>query len=119
MAKTKKDSPRSHKLSLLRKRDGNKCGIHLGGCGKEFKDGEEINIDHIIPKSFLKSLGLSAQVYYRNDFLQPMHVHCNYQNKGGQVLGYPQFNCNCHYVYFDVKEKIPMFITKKTMIGKT
>ena len=43
---------RERKLNLL-KRDNYRCGIHLGGCGKEITL-EEISVDHIIPKNIMK-----------------------------------------------------------------
>ena len=91
-----------NKKEYLKRRDNNRCGIHLGGCGEEFKPMDEITIDHMIPKSFKRE---SHSIFNQNYFLQPMHRHCNANIKRGQMTEYPTFYCNCHYSYFNIKEK--------------
>ena len=85
----------------LKRRDNNRCGIHLGGCGEEFKSKDEITINHMISKSFKRN---SNSIFHKAPFLQPTHRHCSANIKRRQIIGYPTFNCNCHYSYFNIEE---------------
>lgn len=96
---------RSKTLQAILSRDNHLCGIHYGGCGREIKSTESTNIDHIIPKTLLKSKqGDSA--FFKPNFLQPMHTKCNSIDKRGQLTTYPEFTCDCHYTYFNVETEI-------------
>lgn len=85
-------------LEDILRRDTHRCGIHSGGCGKRLAI-EEANIDHIIPKNFVKNRE-NYHEFLKDWNCQPTHRGCNTE-KGGMVLETPQFQCICHGVYLD------------------
>ncbi len=93
---------RNRTLRRIIERDNHLCGIHYGGCGKEIKSTDSANIDHIIPKTLLKKKQ-GDSVFFKPNFLQPMHSDCNSIDKRGQLTKYPEFTCDCHYTYFNVE----------------
>ena len=87
-----------HARRRVFRRDKGRCGIHLGGCGKEITDGEPYNRDHIIPRSlFSKVAGDRLSEFDQDWNCQPMHVACN-QSKSFSLEGWPEFRCRCHYL---------------------
>ena len=93
---------RGRTLEGILRRDKHICGIHYGGCGKEIKLEDDANIDHMIPKTLLKK-EKGDSVFFKPNFLQPMHTACNSIEKRGQLTTYPEFTCNCHYTYYSVE----------------
>lgn len=88
---------RKQRGRLLR-RDKRRCGVHLGGCGKTIDQGQECNVDHIIPSAFFsKVAGGSTSRYERDWNCQPMHMRCN-QEKAAELAEWPKFHCRCHYL---------------------
>ena len=111
------------KLTQILDRDDGRCGIHLGGCGKEFNSHDNIDIGHIIPKTsriqptghdqllpptemrktkqWLISIGdmeLCREIDNLN--IQPMHTECN--QRMGSVWPPAQIvkHCECcEYMY--------------------
>ena len=91
-------SSRAQRRRVLR-RDNGLCGLHLGGCGKPIKKGEQHNVDHIIPKA-LFSIGAdgSSIAEFNEDWnCQPTHMSCN-DSKDFRMDGWPRFDCKCHYL---------------------
>ena len=88
---------RRTQLTRLLKRDKNKCGVHLGGCGSEIASRSEATVDHIFTQSFFKDRekGVKPEDYNKDWNCQPMHLKCNNQ-RGGQIYGFPIFLCACH-----------------------
>ena len=91
----------------LLKRDSYICGKHLGGCGERITNSQTANstVDHIIPRGYYHKVTAKQEdmVDLRRDFeqdwnLQPMHGECN-RNRGGQLNGYPRFQCGCHFLH--------------------
>jgi len=80
-------------------RDGYICGKHSGGCGKPILAIENANVDHIIPKSFVKGRD-NWDEFMKSWNLQPTHMECN-NKKGGQIIGTPEMQCDCHGIYID------------------
>ena len=84
-------------LRTLNQRDGRRCGIHLGGCGKKISHRDQMSVDHIIPKK----IPLSLYDEYPGSFeghwnLQVMHAECN-SRKGSDVSRLLDLKCKCHY----------------------
>ena len=90
------------RLSYLLSRDGNLCGIHVGGCGILIPNRAAASLDHIFTKSFFKDREDSIRPRDCNkDWnCQPMHQQCN-KNRGGQIHGFPLFTCSCHWLQID------------------
>ena len=88
---------RRTQLTRLLKRDKKRCGIHVGGCGKEIPNRSEATVDHIFTKSFFRDRekGVKPEDYNKDWNCQPMHSACNNQ-RGGQIYGFPLFSCKCH-----------------------
>ena len=87
---------KSETIQKLYDRDGNICGPHTGGCGKEVLR-NDASVDHIIPKMLIHKLGRRQQdILFEADFnKQIMHEKCNNsrQTHGDDL---PTFNCVCH-----------------------
>ena len=88
-------------------RDGKMCGLHLGGCGKQITHSEMrvATVDHIIPKGYFLKVTAKDEAFmgkakeFEQDWnCQLMHGKCN-QKRGGQIIGYPRFNCGCHFLH--------------------
>jgi len=88
----------SKRITRLLKRDNYKCGIHVGGCGKEIKRGEATR-DHIIPKNYSRKRSNNREFIGDWNY-QPMHKRCN-EEREGQIIDKPEFKCKCHGVYVD------------------
>jgi len=93
---------RAKTLQGILKRDNQICGKHYGGCGREIKPNDSANIDHIIPKTLLKKKE-GDSIFFKPNFLQPMHTSCNSIDKRGQLTSYPEFICDCHYTYYNIE----------------
>ena len=97
------------------KRDNKLCGIHMGGCGQPIKEGEECNIDHIVPKAFFSKVAKNRIAEFNKDWnCQPMHVRCN-DGKAFRLSGWPRFSCKCHYLQICDGD---LYICTKDNIGK-
>ena len=90
---------RRTQLSRLLKRDGYRCGIHFGGCGEGALSRADGSVDHIFTRSFFgdREGSITAKDYNRDWNCQPMHRECN-TKRGGQIYGFPVFNCVCHWL---------------------
>ena len=90
---------RRTQLSRLLKRDGYRCGIHIGGCGEGALSRGNGSVDHIFTRSFFGDRGesITARDYNRDWNCQPMHRECN-TKRGGQIYGFPVFTCMCHWL---------------------
>ena len=90
------------RLSHLLPRDGNLCGIHVGGCRTQIRNRADASLDHIFTKSFFKDREDSIrQKDYNKDWnCQPMHQECN-TKRSGQIYGFPLFTCSCHWLQID------------------
>ncbi len=96
----------------VRRRDNDVCGKHLGGCQRKLTNPKEMNIDHIIPKSYFRHLTTKDHRGYNAAWnLQLMCVTCN-RDKRGQLLEWPLFRCRCHYLHID--EKGQMWVRERT-----
>ena len=82
----------------LLKRDGNRCGVHVGGCRRKLTL-EATTIDHIVPRNILR---INPEIYdrlaYDESFLQPMCKECNNKVKQGRIE--VEFTCKCHSASF-------------------
>ena len=84
---------------LLAQKDGQVCGIHIGGCGKETHSRSETDLDHIFPQAFFRDTKvLHPREYDKLWNLQRMHKSCNNETKGGFLFGFPVFKCVCHWL---------------------
>ena len=90
------------RLSQLLPRDGNLCGIHVGGCRMRIRNRADASLDHIFTKSFFKDRegSIRPKDYNKDWNCQPMHEECNNQRKG-QIYGFPLFTCSCHWLQID------------------
>jgi len=85
-------------LRKILERDDYLCGVHVGGCGKKIDcEKDEPTIDHIWSKSYLRK-HRNKTVFLKPWNYQPMCRECNNQ-RGGQIVGPPQFRCDCHHTY--------------------
>ena len=93
-------------LRYLIYRDRNRCGIHLGGCGKRIRNRSLASLDHIFTRSFFKDRedSIRPRDYNKSWNCQPMHQECN-ANRGGQIYGFPLFTCSCHWLQIDSTSK--------------
>ena len=101
-----------------KKRDGDKCGIHLGGCGRRIQ-WDRKNIppgDHIIPESLFSKMAPTPDEFQEDWNIQPVHEECGTSKDNrvsGQGMGelkmlfgrfantpdkWPLFHCNCHFL---------------------
>lgn len=94
------------------RRDGNRCGIHGGGCGQVIDDKElcsrSANRGHIIPRSLLKVLGITDYNNLESVIpslnVQPMHRRCNAQEKNTYPsLSQPYSHCGCCYYFYVIR----------------
>ena len=78
-----------------------RCGIHLGGCSKIIDQGEQYDLDHLIPQGFYLDLDdLSERRKFESLWnLQPMHRSCHEAHRNGQLWGFPVFQCSCHSLH--------------------
>ena len=90
------------RLSYLLPRDGGRCGVHVGGCGERIRNRAGASVDHIFTKSFFKDREDDIRPKHYNEKwnCQPMHRDCN-TKRGGQIYGFPLFNCSCHWLQID------------------
>ena len=100
------------------KRDGDKCGIHLGGCRRIIQwDNKRIPPgDHIIPESLFSKTAPIPREFQEDWNIQPMHETCG-TGKDNRVSGkgmgefemlfarfastpdkFPLFHCSCHFL---------------------
>ena len=85
-------------MRRLLRRDDRLCGVHLGGCGKEIKQGRSHNRDHIIPRSLFSKVARGRENEFEQDWnCQPMHEACN-TSKSFQMDSWPRFDCRCHFL---------------------
>ena len=93
---------RSKQLSRLLPRDDYLCGIHLDGCGQPIRNRADATVDHIFTRSFFNERedGIKPKDYNRDWNCQPMHHECN-NRRGGQIYGFPLFDCSCHWLQID------------------
>ncbi len=90
----------------LLERDGYRCGVHVGGCGRKLTLATT-TIDHIVPQNILR---VDPKVYVQlagdDSFLQPMCRHCNSAGKQGRIE--VEFTCKCHsasiFIFFGKPE---------------
>ena len=82
----------------LLERDGYRCGVHVGGCGRKLTLAST-TIDHIVPQNILR---INPKVYDQlagdESFLQPMCQDCNSARKQGRLD--VAFTCTCHKATF-------------------
>ena len=91
-------SKNTAKLRKVMSRDGDICGLHLGGCGRKIETRGEASLDHIISQSYIKSMDPERRTEFKGIWnAQPMCRECN-RDKKGQVNGWPLFQCSCHYL---------------------
>lgn len=87
---------KSETIQKLYDRDGNICGPHTGGCGKDVLR-NDASVDHIIPKMLIHEMApRQKDILFNADFnKQIMHEKCNNsrQKDGGDL---PPFHCICH-----------------------
>ena len=82
----------------LLERDGYRCGVHVGGCGRKLTLATT-TIDHIVPQNILRiDPKIYAQLARDESFLQPMCQDCNSARKQGRLD--VAFTCNCHSATF-------------------
>ena len=86
------------KTRRIARRDQNKCGVHVGGCGLTVES-KDRSLDHIVPQAFFKSVGNDATSTESDEDWnrQLMHRGCD-NDLGGHVHGLPPFWCHCHYL---------------------
>lgn len=99
------DKGRLADIEWIFERDGGRCGVHVGGCGKPIASLKDATRDEIIPKSYFER-GPGAEIdneWYGEWNTQVMHKKCN-SDKGGQGIA-PPFKCGCHFRYFNVADK--------------
>ena len=84
----------------LLERDGYRCGVHVGGCGRKLTL-EKITIDHIVPRNILRvNPEIFDQLANDESFLQPMCQDCNSARKQGRIE--VEFTCKCHSASFSI-----------------
>ena len=99
----------------LTQRDGNLCGIHLGGCHKAIVDQKGV-IDHVTPISLFGYISPNPAQFDSIWNYQLMHEECNRKKSDGLegreldqletavTTGnnapddWPRFECKCHYL---------------------
>ena len=99
----------------LTQRDGNLCGIHLGGCHRPIESQEGV-IDHITPLSLFGYISPNPAQFDSIWNYQLMHEECNLKKSDGLegrnldqleaavTTGnnapddWPRFECKCHYL---------------------
>ena len=118
MAYKRKKLSRQQKRRIkkqLTQRDGNLCGIHLGGCHKPLVNQQEA-IDHITPISLFGYISPNPAKFDSIWNYQLMHEECN-RGKSDGLEGreldqqetavttgnnapddWPRFECKCHYL---------------------
>ena len=89
----KSQKKRERKINLL-KRDDYRCGIHLGGCGREIIL-EETTVDHIIPQNILKHDEKHKQ---RIKFLKKMYKSQTRESLAGGLLNLQPMCSDCNSV---------------------
>ena len=109
--------PKGRRRRALR-RDDDRCGIHLGGCGRKIQwDNKRIPPgDHIIPQSLFSKVAPDPQEFQEDWNIQPMHDSCGTEKDNrlsGLGMGememlftsfadtpdkWPLFTCRCHYL---------------------
>lgn len=91
---------RTARRQFLLSRDGGICLAHTGTC--QMKTGRtvhenEASIDELIPKMWFNDLP-----YFNKPWNQQIaHRVCN-SDKGAQMMGLPEFHCECHIALVDV-----------------
>ena len=107
-------SSRAQRHRVL-KRDNRMCGLHMGGCGKPIKQGEQYNVDHIIPRALFSKVAEERIAEFNEDWnCQPTHVACN-DSKGFRLSDWPRFTCKCHYL--QIRER-DLYIYTRGSVGK-
>ena len=82
----------------LLERDGFRCGVHVGGCGRKLTL-QATTIDHIVPRNILRvNPEVFDQLANDESFLQPMCKDCNSARKQGRIE--VEFTCECHRASF-------------------
>lgn len=86
-------------LRQILKRDNQRCGLHMGGCGRYLSQRSMATVDHMIPQSFINFMPAVWRRDFRSNWnTQPMCHTCNNVLKGGQVNDWPLFECQCHFL---------------------
>ena len=121
----KKSKKQQRKINLL-ERDGYRCGIHFGGCGKRITL-EETTVDHIVPQNILKDIERYKTIkkLYKNRTreslaggllnLQPMCSDCNNVKKQGNfppgsIIKRCSNKC-CNFIYLKANQKWYFMVT--------
>ena len=128
---TRRRPSRAAKTALLH-RDGRKCGIHLGGCGKEIESRTQCEVDHIVPFTLSNKLAPDPRGFDSRWNYQPMHPGCHETKRDrmdGRVLkdleaaaltgartpdDWPRFQCQCHFLQI---EEGDLYVHTKGAIG--
>ena len=110
------------KVRRIWERDGGRCGIHLGGCGKPLRV-REATIGHIIPKALLRTAGNRQYDEVRSERagkafeeegrdkrwidsnVQPMHRECNEEMGVRFPLDEMAHHCTCCRWIYLVEDK--------------
>ena len=84
----------------LWKRDGERCGMHMDGCGEKMTL-EDMTVDHIIPKHVMRVFQVPVHTWSNLDNLQGMHLNCNMGRRFPCEImmnetTLPEFKCKCH-----------------------
>ena len=106
-----------NQLTRIMRRDGRKCGIHVGGCGKHIPAKRDASIDHMISQSFMRTMADDVRRDFEKDWnVQPMYKSCN-NGRGGQMDGLPLFQCKCHFL--QIGDDDTMYVHEMTDGHKT
>lgn len=101
-------SQESKKVTERRKlleRDDWRCGIHMEGCGEKIDSPSPsvCTVDHIIPRTVFKKLSTNDYNGYNRASWnkQLMHRSCNEKRGAGYDRSWPDFKCQCHFLYLE------------------
>lgn len=117
------------------KRDDDRCGIHLGGCGRRIQwDSKRIPPgDHIVPESLFGKVAPTPNEFQEDWNIQPMHEECG-TGKDNRVSGpgmgelemlfarfantpdkWPLFHCSCHFLQVYGED---LYVCTKGLVGE-
>ena len=100
-------------MSRVMRRDRRRCGIHVGGCGRELVTNRRATRDHMIPRSFISFLSADRSQDFDSDWnIQPMCPKCNNEVRESQLNDWPLFKCRCHFL--QVGKDGGMYIHERT-----
>ena len=75
----------NRKMESILRRDANRCGIHLGGCGKLLQENDVKNVGHIYPRRLLKESGAELDSGLPSDGKEKIVAHIK-KNRRGDLL---------------------------------